>query len=75
MEAEMQTESYFVLQIKWPYLLTDSKQTYIILGNTWNVWGINFQENPANVTRMQQKSYFVLLGKNHLLCTDRNQTY
>jgi hypothetical protein len=51
MEAEMQTKSCFVLRIKWPYLLTDSKQTRIILAQTWNVWGINFQETPSNGTR------------------------
>jgi hypothetical protein len=44
-------EKLQVLRIKWPYLLTDSKQTYIILAHTWNMWGINFQENPSNVTR------------------------
>jgi hypothetical protein len=44
-------KSYFVLRIKWPYLLTDSQQTYVILAHTWNVLDINFQKNPSNGTR------------------------
>jgi hypothetical protein len=50
MEAETQTKSYKFSKKKWPYLLTDSQQTYIILAHTWNMWGINFQENPSNGT-------------------------
>ena len=44
-------KNYIALRIKWPYLPTDGKQTYIILSHAWNVWGTNFQENPSNGTR------------------------
>lgn len=50
MEAEMQTKSYFLLRIV--ALFTDRQQkTRIILAQTWNVSGINFQETPSNGTR------------------------
>ena len=71
-EAEIQTKTYFALQIKRPSILTDYNQT----SSVYSACAKSSNHNdPPVEAEIQTKTCFALQVKCPTLSTDRNQAY
>jgi hypothetical protein len=71
--AEIQTQSYFALQVKRPSLVKDRKQTYSVYSAKWRVRSC--RKFPLVQVKIQMKTYFSLQVPCPSLMIERNQTY